>query len=171
MVKKLFLKILFLIFFSSSSFACPLLSVDIGTPVRDAQNTFEFLMLYKSELFEKGHSAKYQAYAADYCENSNLENTDLEVIIYDSKVAGINLISTDSEIKNEIYNFVKNNISDPGSEAEKENWVGYKDLSLGNLVIMYSKISIRDEIFEVLEITNPQMMDYTTGEEVIEVMG
>ena len=128
-------------------------------------------MLYKSELFEKGHSAKYYAYAADYCENSNLENTDLEVIIYDSKVAGINLISTDSEIKNEIYNFVKNNISDPGSEAEKENWVGYKDLSLGNLVIMYSKINIRDEIFEILEITNPQMMDYTTGEEVIEVMG
>ena len=82
-----------------------------------------------------------------------------------------NLISTDSEIKNEIYNFVKNNISDPGSEAEKENWVGYKDLSLGNLVIMYSKINIRDEIFEILEITNPQMMDYTTGEEVIEVMG
>ena len=93
------------------------------------------------------------------------------MIIYDSKVAGINLVSTDSEIKNEIYNFVKNNISDPGSEVEKENWVGYKDLSLGNLVIMYSKINIRDEIFEILEITNPQMMDYTTGEEVIEVMG
>ncbi len=170
-MKKLFSKLLFLILFSSSSFACPLLSVDIGTPVRDAQNTFEFLMLYKSELFEKGYSAKYQAYAADYCENSNLENTDLEVIIYDSKVAGINLVSTDSEIKNEIYNFVKNNISDPGSEAENENWVGYKDLSLGNLVIMYSKINIRNEIFEVLEITNPQMIDYTTGEEIIEVMG
>ena len=48
---------------------------------------------------------------------------------------------------------------------------GLQDLSLGNLVIMYSKINIRDEIFEILEITNPQMMDYTTGEEVIEVMG
>ncbi len=170
-MKKLFLKILFLISFSSSSFACPLLSVDIGTPVRDAQNTFEFLMLYKSELYGEGYSAKYHAYAADYCEGSNLENTDLEVIIYDSKVAGINLISTNSEIKNEIYNFVKNNIGDPGSEAEKEGWEGYKDLSLGNLVIMYSKINIRDEIFEVLEITNPQMIDYTTGEEVIEVLG
>ena len=170
-MKKLFSKLLFLILFSSSSFACPLLSVDIGTPVRDAQNTFEFLMLYKSELYGEGYSAKYHAYAADYCEGSNLENTDLEVIIYDSKVAGINLISTNSEIKNEIYNFVKNNIGDPGSEAEKEGWEGYKDLSLGNLVIMYSKINIRDEIFEVLEITNPQMIDYTTGEEVIEVLG
>ena len=36
---------------------------------------------------------------------------------------------------------------------------------------MYSKINIRNEIFEVLEITNPQMIDYTTGEEIIEVMG
>ena len=53
MVKKLFLKILFLIFFSSSSFACPLLSVDIGTPVRDAQNTFEFLMPINQNYLEK----------------------------------------------------------------------------------------------------------------------
>ena len=170
-MQKFFSKIVFFIFFSSSSFACPLLSVDIGTPVRDAQNTFEFLMAYKPDVYGKVYSAKYHAYAADYCEGSNLENTDLEVIIYDSKVAGINLVSTDSEIKNEIFNFVKNNIADPGSDAEKEDWVGYKDLSLGNLIIMYSKIDIRDEIFEVLEISNPQMMAYTIGEEVIEVNG
>ena len=110
------------------------------------------------------------AYALDYCEGSNLENTDLEVIIHDSKVAGINLVSSASEIKNEIYDFVKINIGDPGSEAKKENWKGYVNLSVGNLIIMYSKIDIRDETFEVLEITTPQMIDYTSGEEVIELL-
>ena len=59
-------------------------------------------------------STKYMAYAIDYCEGSSLENADLEVIIQ-SKVSGINLISTDNEFKNEIYDFVKINIQDPGS--------------------------------------------------------
>ena len=66
--------------------------------------------------------------------------------------------------------FVKINIGDPGSEAKKENWKGYVDLSVGNLIIMYSKIDIRDETFEILEITTPQMIDYTSGEEVIELL-
>ena len=35
---------------------------------------------------------------------------------------------------------------------------------------MYSKIDIRDETFEILEITTPQMIDYTSGEEVIELL-
>jgi len=169
-VKRLLLKSIFFLFFSSSSFACSLLSVDIGTSVRQAQNTFDFLMAYNPELYGKNFSTKYLAYALDYCEGSNLENTDLEVIIHDSKVAGINLISSDSEIKNEIYDFVKTNIGDPGSEAKKENWKGYVDLSVGNLIIMYSKIDIRDETFEILEITTPQMIDYTSGEEVIELL-
>ena len=127
-------------------------------------------MAYNPELYGKNFSTKYLAYALDYCEGSNLENTDLEVIIHDSKVAGINLISSDSEIKNEIYDFVKTNIGDPGSEAKKENWTGYVDLSVGNLIIMYSKLDIRDETFELLEITTPQMIDYTSGEEVIELL-
>ena len=36
-------------------------------------------------------SAKYSTIAFDYCEGSNLETVDLEVIIYDSKVAAINI--------------------------------------------------------------------------------
>jgi len=95
----------------------------------------------------------------------------LEVIVHDSKIAGINIISSDSEIKNEIYEFVKNNIGDPGDEAKNDNWIGYKDLSIGSLIMVYSKMKIRGGVFELLEITNPQMIDYRSDERVIDIIG
>jgi len=170
-VKKIFIKFLFFLFFISHSYACPLLTVPIGSPVSVAQNTFNFLQNYNSELFGTNISVRYKAYAIDYCEGSSLENADLEVIVYDSKVAGINVISSTSEIKNEIYEFVKNNIGDPGDEVKSDNWIGYKNLSIGSLIMMYSKMEIFGEVFELLEITNSEMMDYRSDERVIDMVG
>ena len=100
-----------------------------------------------------------------------MENADLEVIVYDSKIAGINIIVSNSEIKNEIYEFVKNNIGDPGDEVKNDNWIGYKNLSIGSLIMMYSKMKILGDVFEVLEITNSEMIDYRSDERVIDMMG
>ena len=170
-VKKIFIKLLFFLFLTSHSYACPLLTVPIGSPVSVAQNTFTFLQSYNAELFGTKISVRFKAYALDYCEGSSLENADLEVIVYDSKVAGINIISSNSEIKNEIYVFVKNNIGDPGDEVKDDNWIGYKNLSIGSLIMMYSKMEILDEVFELLEITNTEMMDYRSDERVIDMVG
>ena len=170
-MKKISIKFLFFLFFISHSYACPLLSVPIGSPVSVAQNTFNFLKGYNAELFGTKESVRYKVYAIEYCEGSNLENADLEVIIYDSKIAGINIISSTSEIKNEIYEFVKNNIGDPGDEVKNDNWIGYKNLSIGSLIMMYSKMKILGDVFEVLEITNSEMIDYRSDERVIDIIG
>ena len=169
-MKKISIKFLFFLFFISHSYACPLLTVPIGSPVSDAQNTFNFLKGYNAELFGTKVSVRYTVYAIDYCEGSNLENADLEVIVYDAKIAGINIISSTSEIKNEIYEFVKNNIGDPGNEAKDDNWIGYKNLSIGSLIMMYSKMEIIGEVFELLEITNSEMIDYRSDERVIDML-
>ena len=95
-MKKVFFKILFLLLFlPNHSFACALLQVPIGSQVSAASATFDFLDLHNSEAYGKDSSAKYIYDALEYCEGSSLENTDLEVIIYDSKVAGINLVSAE----------------------------------------------------------------------------
>ena len=112
----------------------------------------------------------YRSYAIDYCEGSSLENVDLEVIVYDSRIASINLFS-DSEFKNEVYNFTKDYISNPGEEAKNEFWTGLKDLSVGGLNIYYSKTKLGEEIFEILEITNQEMINYPVDEKLIEVIG
>ena len=168
-MKKIFISFIFFLFFTGHTYACALLQVPIGTPVSVAKQTFDFLNSYNSQAYGKVLSAKYTDYAIDYCENSPLENADLEVIVYDSKIAGINLISADEEFKKEIYEFTKFNITDPGEEFNNENYLGFKDISIGSLLMFYSRIELRDGIIEVLEITNSEMSNYTTGEEVVDV--
>ena len=147
-----------------------MLAVPIGTPVTTAENTFTFLRNYNAEVFRK-KTVRYNTPAIDYCEGSNLENADLEVIVYDSKIVGINIASSDSEIKNEIYEFVKNNISDPGEEVKSDNWIGYKDLSIGSLIVIYSKTEMIEKVFELLEITNSEMIDYRSDELITDMIG
>ena len=50
-VRKTFFKILIFLFFSSNSFACPLLQVPIGSPVSSAAETFEFLDTYNEDVY------------------------------------------------------------------------------------------------------------------------
>ena len=45
------------------------------------------------------------------------------------------------------------------------------NLSIGDLIITYSKTNVGGEIFEYLEISNTEMFDYTIDEEVINVTG
>ena len=169
-MKKIFVKFLFFLFFSSYSFACSILQVPIGSTIDTARNTFDFLDIHNSEAYGKDVSVLYRSYAIDYCEGSSLENVDLEVIVYDSRIASINLFS-DSEFKNEVYNFTKDYISNPGEEAKNEFWTGLKDLSVGGLNIYYSKTKLGEEIFEILEITNEEMINYPTDEKLLEVIG
>ena len=56
-----------------------------------------------------------------------------------------------------------------GSQKLKQQ--GYKDLSVGDLIIYYSKVETFGEIIEVLEISNTEMVDYMSGEEVVDILG
>jgi hypothetical protein len=148
-----------------------LLQVPIGTPIYLAKGTFEFLEGHNNNNYGLNLSARYLDSAIDYCEGSQLENADLEVIIHNNKVASITLVSTDSDFKDEIYEFAKSNVGDPGPEVKGENWTGFKDLSVGSLLIYYSRIKERGEIAEILKITNREMLDFTIDEQVIDVTG
>ena len=100
-----------------------------------------------------------------------LENTSISIFVYDSKVVGIQLETWDPNInKNKIYEYVKNNIGEMEKIVEEdENWVGHQDLSMGGRIIYYSKYKNYGEIYEILEISNEEYVDFTLQEEV-EVM-
>ena len=66
---------------------------------------------------------------------------------------------------------MKVNIGDPGNEFNDENFIGYKDLSIGDLIVFYSRSKTQRGIVEMLEISNSQLIDYVVGEEVLEVRG
>ena len=89
-------------------------------------------------------------------------------MIYESKVAHIKLISPKKNQLNEVYKFTRNFIQDPGDESQQPNWTGYVDLSVGNLLIWYSRVNKFGNPYETLEITNTNMEKFIAGEHVEE---
>ena len=73
-----------------------------------------------------------------YCPNVGLESTALNIFVYDSKVAGIQLETWDPSKKNKIYEYIKNTYGFVDSEVESDEWLGYKNLSTGGKLIYYS---------------------------------
>ena len=166
-MKKLYINIFFLIFIFNKSFACQLLNVPIGSNINTASQTFEFVDTYEEGAHEEEASVVFFDYAEDFCDGSNLKDTELEVIIYKSMLAGINLVNLDQNNKNLVYQFTKDFISDPGADARSEKWIGHRDLSVGNLLIFYGKVKHGSEVHEFLEISNPEMIDFTFGENLV----
>ena len=161
----------FLVLISQSkAYACSILNVDIGTSVSAASEKFDFLETFDPAAYGDIYSVRFTMPAKDYCEDSNLENADLEVIVYNSQIAGINVLSWDPNIKNEIYDFANNFIGSVGEDLKKD-MAGIKDLSLGNLIIVYSKYEHQEQIHELLEITNGQFSNYVIGEEILDANG
>tara|TARA_B100001029_G_scaffold139509_1_gene118793 strand:- start:2014 stop:2523 length:510 start_codon:yes stop_codon:yes gene_type:complete len=161
----------FLVLISQSkAYACSILNVDIGTSVSAASEKFDFLETFDPAAYGDIYSVRFTMPAKDYCEDSNLENADLEVIVYNSQIAGINVLSWDPNIKNEIYDFANNFIGSVGEDLKKDT-AGIKDLSLGNLIIVYSKYEHQEQIHELLEITNGQFSNYVIGEEILDANG
>ena len=167
-VKSIVLAILFILSIFTKSIACEILNVPIGTPVNKAVQIFDFLTKYSEENFQEGDAIKYKEYASDYCEKGRFKNTELEVIVYSSKVAAISLVSRIVDQSDEVYRFTKNFIQDPGNKTQKNNWKGYIDMSLGNLVIWYSKSNKHCLPFETLTFTSEEMSNWISGEHVLE---
>ena len=166
-----FIIVAFLVLISQSkAYACSILNVDIGTSVSAASEKFDFLETFDPAAYGDIYSVRFTMPAKDYCEDSNLENADLEVIVYNSQIAGINVLSWDPNIKNEIYDFANNFIGSVGEDLKKDT-AGIKDLSLGNLIIVYSKYEHQEQIHELLEITNGQFSNYVIGEEILDANG
>ena len=132
-----------------------------------AKEKFDFLETFDSSTYGDDFSVRYTVPAKDYCEDSNLENADLEVIVYNSQIAGINILSWDPNIKNEIYDFTNSFIGSIGEDLKNDR-AGLKDLSLGNLLIIYSKYEHQEQIHELLEITNNQLSNYVVGEQILD---
>ena len=102
-MRKFYLYIIFLLFIFNKSFACQLLNVPIGSNINTAIQTFEFVDTYDAKGYEEEASVVFFDYAEDFCDGSNLKDTELEVIIHKSKVAGINLVNIDQNNKKIIY--------------------------------------------------------------------
>ena len=179
---KIFLVLFFGLFSNIQAYGCDALNIEIGTKISKITNYLDFIQ--EDQLIELNNlddedkedfesTFKFRGMTEQYCPKMGLENTSISIFVYDLKVAGIQLETWDPNIKkNKIYEYVKNNI---GSEIEKiveedDNWVGHQDLSTGGRVIYYTKYKDYGEIYELLDISNEEYVDFTLQEEVEEVI-
>jgi len=179
---KIFLVLFFGLFSNIQAYGCDALNIEIGTKISKITNYLDFIQ--KDQLIELNNlddedkedfesTFKFRGMTEQYCPKMGLENTSISIFVYDLKVAGIQLETWDPNIKkNKIYEYVKNNI---GGEIEKiveedDNWVGHQDLSTGGRVIYYTKYKDYGEIYELLDISNEEYVDFTLQEEVEEMI-
>ena len=167
-VKKILVSFLLSFLIFSKSIACEILNVPIETPIEIAVQKFDFLDTYDEKNFAPKTSVIYDESASDYCSTGGFKNTMLEVMVFESKVAHIKLTSPEKNQLNEVYKFTRDFIQDPGDESQQPGWTGYVDLSVGNLIIWYSRDELLGYPFETLEITNANMEKYIEGEHVEE---
>ena len=101
-----------------------------------------------------------------YCPDLELDNTKLQVFVYDSKIVGIKLVTYNPNIaKNQIYKYAKNKYGNLDDEVTREGWTGYRILKSGNDSILYAKHETMHGIYEELDISTEELVDYTMGEE------
>ncbi len=172
---KILLVLFFTLLFNIQAYTCDALNIEIGTKISKIMNYLDFV--YEEELDDEDKefmesTFKYRGMTEQYCPKMGLENTSISIFVYDSKVAGIQLETWDPNIKkNKIYEYVKNNIGEIEKIVEEdENWVGNQDLSMGSRIIYYSKYKNYGEIYEVLEVSNEEYVDFTLQEEVEEMV-
>jgi hypothetical protein len=169
--------ILALVLFNKNAFSCDAIkNVSIGEDFSKSLEILDFIDGYTQEDYDENTTVEYQSDTADYCPDMGLDNTILKVFIYESKIAGIRLETWDIEVQeNEIYKFVKSYYGTIDEEAKGKNWVGYKDLSIGNNKLLYGKMEhnngIVDGIIESFDITTEELMNYTASENIVQVGG
>jgi len=172
---KLIIVVLVLVSFNKNAYSCDAIkNISIGEDFSKSLQVLDFIEDYNQQNYEEGTTTEYQSNTADYCPDVGLDNTILKVFIYQSKIAGIRLETWDIEIQeNEIYKFVKNYYGFIDEDAEKKNWVGYKDLSIGDKKLFYAKMKYNngfaDGIMETFDITTEELMDYTVSENIIQI--
>ncbi|SVC32081.1 uncharacterized protein METZ01_LOCUS284935 [marine metagenome] len=169
---KNFLKLIVLIVtlasFNKHAFSCDSLNVTIGDDFSKVTDILDFIDDYEAENYEEGTTAEYEAHTAIYCPDSGLDNTIIKVFIYQSKIAGIRLETEDPNIEeNKIYEYASSVYGAIDDEVKKKNWTGYKMISSGGRIILYQKIKEIDGIYESLDISTEELIDYTVGEFVI----
>ena len=176
------LLVLFFCFFSNiQAYGCDALNIEIGTKISKIKNYLDFIqedvLIELNELDDEDKEEiestfKFRGFTEQYCPKMGLENTSISIFVYDLKVAGIQLETWDPKIKkNKIYEYVKNYIGEMEKIVEEDdNWVGHQDLSTGGRVIYYTKYKDYGEIYELLDISNEEYVDFTLQEEVEEMI-
>ena len=169
---RLSLVIIFLAFFNRQAFSCDALNITIGTEVSKVSNIFRTaLQAHNVENHDEDDTFQYRYPTMLFCKDLGLDNTMLNIFVLESKIIGLRLETWNPSVqKNKIYEFANAVYGNLDDEVTKEDWTGYRNLGKNGSKIFYSKYrKYYDGIYETLDISTDELIDYTYGESVIEI--
>ena len=159
------ISLLFLLALNKASFACDLLSINIGGNKSEIEKYFGPIETDEENAEEPNDVTTVSTEIDRFCPNSNLGDSSIRAFIVNDKIAGIiievlNGTNNEESKKQLLYNYV---ISNYGKieNSSRPDWTGYKVWNIGGKEIIYGKWYDREKfLIEELQISNAEYNSY-----------
>ena len=104
------------------------------------------------------------------CENSQLENTYINVFIRENKIIGIEIIGMPGEAKdNRILNFAKTNLGYTTDQVINDEWIGAINMSTIVNMVLYGRVQDFNGIYEQLIISKEDYFSLLDDPDMVEM--
>ena len=159
------ISLLFLLALNKASFACDLLSINIGGNKSEIEKYFGPIETDEENAEEPNDVTTVSTEIDRFCPNSNLGDSSIRAFIVNDKIAGIiievlNGTNNEESKKQLLYNYV---ISNYGKieNSSRPDWTGYKAWKIGGKELIYGKWYYRKKfLIEELQISNAEYKGY-----------
>ena len=162
---------IFILFSSLSlSMACEFLKEQIGIPVSNIIDKYEYL-----DEPSDDNDPKILTYSKIYtsdtlCKNSQLENTFINVFIREGKIIGTELSGMPGEAKdNRILNFAKTNLGYTTDQVINDKWIGAINMSTIVNMVLYGRVQDFNGIYEQLIISKEDYFSLLADPDMVEM--
>ena len=162
---------IFILFSSLSlSMACEFLKEQIGIPVSNIIDKYEYL-----DEPSDDNDPKILTYSKIYtsdtlCKNSQLENTFIKVFIREGKIIGTELSGMPGEAKdNRILNFAKTNLGYTTDQVINDKWIGAINMSTIVNMVLYGRVQDFNGIYEQLIISKEDYFELLNDPDIVEI--
>jgi hypothetical protein len=162
---------IFILFSSLSlSMACEFLKEQIGIPVSNIIDKYEYLDEPSDDNDPKIFTYS-KIYASDnLCKNSQLENTFIKVFFREGKIIGTELSGMPGEAKdNRILNFAKTNLGYTTDQVINDEWIGAINMSTVVNMVFYGRVQDYDGIYEQLIISKEDYFSLLSDPDIVEL--
>jgi len=162
---------IFILFSSLSlSMACEFLKEQIGIPVSNIIDKYDYLDEPSDDNDPKIFTYS-KIYASDnLCKNSQLENTFIKVFFREGKIIGTELSGMPGEAKdNRILNFAKTNLGYTTDQVINDEWIGAINMSTVVNMVFYGRVQDYDGIYEQLIISKEDYFSLLSDPDIVEL--
>ena len=159
-ISRFFVSILFIISLKSVAYSCAFLNERIGGNIEPLLEKYELLR----DPYDAGINKQtllYEYRTKDFCDDSQLKDTYLEVYIKDNLLVGFRLETLYSAENNLlIYDYANRNYGLHNEKVFDKQWIGASVVISGDKQIIYGKLNDgEDKYFETLNISTREFTD------------